>query len=82
MEEGGSRVVVRILGRGGRPLLVNLRVLGAFGLGFRMGEFWLGIQGRVLELGFPVDQPCLLLRSSKAYVTDICGRQDPSNAIH
>ena len=55
MEEGGSRVVVRILGRGGRPLLVSLRVLGAFGLGFRMEGFWLGIPGKVSELGFPVD---------------------------
>ena len=55
MEEGGSRVVMRILGRGGRPLLVSLRVLGAFGLGFRMEGFWLGIPGRVLELDFPVD---------------------------
>ena len=74
MEEGGSRVVVRILGRGGRPLLVNLRVLGAFGLGFRMGEFWLDIPGKVSELDFPVDQPCFLLRSSIGHGATMRGR--------
>jgi len=62
MVKVNSIIVMKILERVEKPLLVRLRVLITFELGFRMEVFLLGSLGMVSELGFPVCQsliaPC------------------------